>query len=137
MATLRFPIQTNRINRLNSTKGYLNNIEVVAVGAFFGVTVITSPIVNIISFSKAKISDENTQSICNVVFNCNTSITAWEARATNETITPIYGAGLLVGSGTALTANTTTSFDVDYSELTQGDRVYTISIYVQYDGSWY
>lgn len=127
----------DRVNRQNLTPQSNNNIYPVLLDEFFGISMSNSPLVNILSFTKNKISDEIGHTTCDVIFNCDGTISQWEARATNETILPQYGAGLLVGSGSGFSPNQQYSFNVDYSELTQGDREYKITIYVQVEGVWY
>jgi uncharacterized repeat protein (TIGR02543 family) len=97
----------------------------------------TSPHIENLQYSTTKISDELNKDSCSVSFTCSQSIDTWEARATNETVTPENRNGLIVGSGTTLSANTTASFVVDDEELTQGDRIYTIRVYVEKGGVWY
>ena len=91
----------------------------------------------IISNSNNKISDEPGVDTCIVTFKTNTNATQWVARATNETQNPANGVGIIVGSGGTLNAETNQVFNVDYNELTDGDRVYTITIYVNVGGVWY
>lgn len=91
----------------------------------------------IISNSNNKISDEPGVDTCVVTFKTNTNATQWVARATNKTQTPANGVGIIVGSGGTLNAETNQIFNVDYNELTDGDRVYTITIYVNVGGVWY
>jgi len=56
------------------------------------------PTINISSYTKSKISSKTDMDKSVVTFYCDSPISEWEARATNETITPQYNAGLLVGS---------------------------------------
>ena len=133
----RFPnFNNNRSKRGLMTRSSYKNTYIITQKEFFGVVLVT-PEISISNVSMYKISDEVGKNTCSVLFTCSAYVSQWEARATNETITPEYGAGLLIGSGTNVNPDTETSFDVDYSELTQGDRVYTIRIYVQVEGSWY
>lgn len=91
--------------------------------------VVPPPVLTIDTFSLSKISDEIGKNTCSVTFSTDRDILSWEARATNETQTPAQGVGVVVGSGGSVSAGGTGSFDVDYTELTDGDRVYTISVY--------
>jgi hypothetical protein len=77
------------------------------------------------SYTRSKISDEPGMTISTVIFQSSQNLTQWEARADGSGA----GQGLLVGSGGAVSANTDISFDVDYSELTSGDKIYRINIY--------
>jgi hypothetical protein len=91
------------------------------------------PTISIVSYTKNVISDEVGATSSNVTFKSDQILQAWEARANGNG----HGAGLLVGSGGALTANTNVSFDVDYTELTGGDGNYTINVYGQNEsGAW-
>lgn len=66
------------------------------------------------------------------------SCTAWEARATNESVMAENRNGAIVGSGGSVAMNGTVLVDVDYTELLEGDRTYTIRLYVQSEGgAWY
>lgn len=96
-----------------------------------------TPIISVNSYSRTKISDETGYTTCSVTFQCSSAATQWEARATIDSQTPAPGVGILVGSGSSINANTDTTFDVDYTELTSGDRVYQITVYCYVDGTWY
>jgi len=86
----------------------------------------------------SKISDETGKDSCEVKFQCDKDFDEWEARATTSAQTPGQGVGLLVGSGDAgYSADTDVTFYVDDEELTSGDVLYTITIFVKKDGSWY
>lgn len=85
------------------------------------------PIITIKSYTKPKISDEIDMTKSTAVFSINQDILQWEARADGSGL----GQGLLVGSGGAILANTDITFDIDYTELTQGDKTYRINIYAQ------
>jgi len=87
--------------------------------------IITKPTINIISYTLDKISDEVGYQTSVVTFQSNQDLIEWEARADGTG----HGSGLLVGSGTNITANTDVIFDVDYTELTQGDKTYQINVY--------
>ena len=96
-----------------------------------------TPKITIVSYTLSKISDETEYNKCVVVFKSDVNTTQWEARATTELQTPAQGVGLLVGDGTSVSANTDINFDVDYTELTNGDRTYQITAYAQVGGVWY
>lgn len=60
-----------------------------------------------------------------VTFISDVDLAEWEARADGAGV----GQGLLVGSGTTLTAGQIATFEVSYWELTSGDKIYRINIY--------
>lgn len=90
------------------------------------------PTINIITHSKDKISDESGFTVCSVTFQSNVSLLEWEARAGGTG----NGTGILVGSGSTESANTNITFDVDYTELTDGDKDYTIYVYGRNADGW-
>lgn len=94
------------------------------------------PTITVSEYTKTTISDETGHTTCAVTFQCDQAATQWEARATKG-VTPGAGVGLLVGSGNAISADTDVEFDVDYTELTQGDGVYQITVYCYVGGAWY
>ena len=95
--------------------------------------IITKPTINIISYTLDKISDEVGYQTSTVTFQSDQDLVEWEARADGTG----HGSGLLVGSGGSVTANTDVTFDVDYTELTQGDKTYQINVYGKNsDGIW-
>ena len=125
-----------RISRRDCTKG--EPFAELSLKLFYNIVSITgNPIINIISTSKEVISDEVSVTSSQIVFSCDQAIESWEARATIDGVTPGVGVGFLVGSGGAISASQSISFDVDYTELTQGDVFYTITVYVQIAGVWY
>ena len=83
------------------------------------------PEINITNYTKSVISDEVGYQTSTVTFQSNQDLVEWEARADGTG----HGTGTLVGSGTTETADTNITFDVDYDELTGGDKVYQINVY--------
>lgn len=74
---------------------------------------------------------------CVCTFQSNLALQQWEARATKSGVTPARGVGLLVESGGNLAANTNATIYVENEELTDGDGLYTITVYGQsVDGVW-
>ena len=71
---------------------------------------------------------------CVCTFSSDLALSQWEARATKAGVTPARGVGLLVESGGALAANTNATVYVENEELTNGDGVYTITVYGQSTG---
>jgi len=71
---------------------------------------------------------------CVCTFTSDLALSQWEARATKAGVTPARGVGLLVESGGALAANTNATIYVENEELTNGDGVYTITVYGQSTG---
>lgn len=93
----------------------------------------TPPTINILSYSATRISDESGKTTCTIAFSANMDILEWEARAGGTG----QGLGLLVGSGNStVTAGSSVNFDVDYSELTNGDGDYRINVYGRSAGGW-
>lgn len=95
------------------------------------------PTLTINSHTKDKISDETNMTTCEVSFSTNIAIDSWEARATDESQTPGIGVGTVVGSGSSVSAGGSANFDVVYSELVNGDRMYKITVYANIGGVWY
>jgi len=88
----------------------------------------SNPIINIISRSVPVISRKEGSNSCTIVFTSDQNLTEWEARADGTG----PGTGLLVGSGTSLTAETEQSFYVDSTELdteTYINKTYRINVY--------
>jgi hypothetical protein len=96
-----------------------------------GVTPI--PVVTLQSESLLVISDEIGFITSLVTFRADQNCDQWEARAGG---TGVVGSGLLVGSGGSILANADTQFNVDYTELTNGDKVYTIDVFAHTSGGW-
>lgn len=95
------------------------------------------PIVTITGKTKDIISDETGHTQCICTFTVDKDVYQWEARAVSGREEPKRGDGKLVETGLNLKANETGQVIVDYWELTQGDGLYTISIYAQdFDGNW-
>lgn len=95
------------------------------------------PTITIGTPSRTKISAISGYNQATVTFQSDTALAEWEARATTADQTPGHGVGLLVESGSTLEANADATVYVDYSELTNGDQEYTISIFGKTaDGRW-
>ena len=91
------------------------------------------PVITLQSETKLKISDETGFTMSTVTFRADQDCDQWEARADGS---GTVGSGLLVGSGGAITANSDVQFDVDYTELTNGDKVYVIDVFAHTSGGW-
>lgn len=113
-----------------------SNIQYITNKHFFKIQTF-APIVTLIGFTREKISDETGMNTSVVTFSVDNPVNNWKALATTEVQTPSSTVGELVGSGATLSAFTPVNFNVDYNELASGDRVYTITIYVQVEGVWY
>lgn len=87
------------------------------------------PVLTVGTPSRSIISDETGYDQCVCTFTSDTDLSEWEARATKSGTNPARGVGLLVESGTTLTAGVTATIYVDDEELTQGDGEYTITVY--------
>jgi hypothetical protein len=85
-----------------------------------------TPAITITKYSRGKIGKVDGVNRCSVEFYSDTDLYKWEARANGNSG---HGKGLLVGDGNSLKALETGAFDVDYDELTLGDKEYTISVY--------
>jgi hypothetical protein len=113
-------VYTYRV-RVSNPDGYLET----ATRTFTLTSSSAPPAITITNYTKSKISDEAGHTTCTVTFQSDQALAEWEARADGNG----HGSGLLVGSGGAANANTDVQFDVDYTELTQGDKVYRINVY--------
>lgn len=78
---------------------------------------------------KTRISDEAGHDACICTFTADQDLSAWEARATRDGVTPARGVGLLVESGGSLAAGEAGTVSVLDEELTGGDGLYTITVY--------
>ena len=78
---------------------------------------------------KTRISDEAGHDTCICTFTADQDLSAWEARATRDGVTPARGVGLLVESGGSLAAGEAGTVLVQDEELTGGDGLYTITVY--------
>lgn len=94
----------------------------------------TPPTITVGTPSRTIISDEDGYDQCVCTFQSDMDLQAWEARATKSGTTPARGVGLLVESGTTLSADTDATIYVDNEELTNGDGEYTITVYGQSTG---
>lgn len=82
--------------------------------------------ITILEYSRSKLGKVTGTNKCTVTFKSDQPLIVWEARANGGTGA---GIGLLVGEGGALLADAIGAFDVDTSELTLGDKEYTIKVY--------
>ena len=94
----------------------------------------TPPVITLGTPTRTIISDESGYDQCRCTFTSDQNLQQWEARATKAGVTPARGVGLLVESGTTLSAGATGTVIVDNEELTQGDGEYTITVYGQSTG---
>lgn len=120
----------------------------------------TPPEVTIEDVTRTKISDEPGLDECQVTFTVDKDIKVWESRADGSA----HGEGLLVGGNKdtlfgfstqestvetgsegfgegeffeEIPADTEITYLIEDEELTKGDKVYTINIYVKdLDGTW-
>ena len=119
------------------TYTYNNITSNSTVYALFGAKEVKIPIITIGTPTKSKISDESGWDECLCTFTSDVDLSQWEARATFGGVTPAQGVGLLVESGSSLSANTEATISVLDTELTSGEGEYTISIYGKStDGVW-
>lgn len=95
------------------------------------------PVVNIVSQTVKKISDETGKSQCVCEFVVDQDSYKWESRALKGNENPKLGVGTLVESGGFLKKGEKSKVIIDYNELKSGDGLYTVSIYAQnLDGFW-
>ena len=103
----------------------------------YSVPVLDPPVITVGTPNTYAISDETGHDQCVCTFSSDLALSQWEARATKSGVTPARGVGLLVESGGALAANTNATLYIENEELTDGDGVYTITVYGQsIDGIW-
>lgn len=87
------------------------------------------PVITVGIPDKTRISDEAGHDACICTFTADQDLSAWEARATRDGVTPARGVGLLVESGGSLAAGEVGTVSVLDEELTGGDGLYTITVY--------
>lgn len=87
------------------------------------------PVITVGTQDKTRISDEAGHDACICTFTADQDLSAWEARATRDGVTPARGVGLLVESGGSLAAGEAGTVSVLDEELTGGDGLYTITVY--------
>ena len=93
-----------------------------------------APVLTLTNTPVSEISNVAGKNVSAASFVSDADLEQWEARAGAGTA---HGAGLLVGSGGELAANTAASFDVQNSELTDGEGTYKISVWGKgWDGYW-
>ena len=92
------------------------------------------PVITVGTPSVAVISSVSGHDQCVCTFQSDLALSQWEARATKAGVTPARGVGLLVESGGSLAANTNATVYIENEELTNGDGVYTITVYGQSTG---
>lgn len=134
--TLQFKVQITLDEPYTPTTYY--GYDITSIAADHAIVVTASgavpPTITVGTPSRTIISDETGYDQCVCTFQSNMALQAWEARATKEGTTPARGVGLLVESGGALAANTNATIYVENEELTNGDGVYTITVYGQSTG---
>lgn len=92
------------------------------------------PVITVGTPTVTTISSISGHDQCVCTFTSDLALSQWEARATKAGVTPARGVGLLVESGGALAANAAATIYVENEELTNGDGVYTITVYGQSTG---
>lgn len=96
-----------------------------------------APVITITGQSANRISAVSGKDYCQITFAASKDLAEWEARATASNEGRGRGSGLLVGSGTLLPAGEAGAFYVYASQLTNGDRTYTIAVYgCDEEGNW-
>ena len=109
----------------------------VFIDVYYQFTPKTYPTIMIGSQDIGKVSDEEGFTRCTVQFGTDQALDKWEARATPKGTTPARGVGILVHSGTTVSAGGYGVVYVDYNELTDGDSDYIITIYGHSSSSKY
>lgn len=95
------------------------------------------PKVTITSQDAYKISDETGHRQCKCLFHVDSDVYKWEVRVLKGDLEPELGAGNLIESGNFLKHDKSQEIVVEDTELSNGDGVYTISIYAQgLNGYW-
>lgn len=95
------------------------------------------PIITIIEKSANVLSNKTCCKVCNCSFIANQDILQWEVRALYGKESPNRGEGILIQKGNFLKANDLAIFQIVDTDLTNGDGIYTISIYAQnLKGNW-
>lgn len=89
------------------------------------------PVITVGTPNRNIISSVSGYDQCVCTFTSDLALQQWEARATKAGTTPARGVGLLVESGGSLAANTAATVYVENEELTNGDGLYTITVYGQ------
>ena len=95
--------------------------------------IVVLPNILILSYTRDRISAIIGVNSSHVVFQVDQNCDMWEARA--EGIGSV-GSGLLVGNGSRINANSDVAFDVDNTELTDGDKVYPIDVFAHNNAGW-
>jgi hypothetical protein len=86
---------------------------------------------------KHAIGSDPSNNTCGVKFTSSHPVEQWECRATKEGEISNVGVGLLIAQGGAVELDAKTNFDVTSMDLTYGDGVYKITVYVRYNSIWY
>ena len=96
-----------------------------------------APVLAITSQSANRISTVSGKDYCQITFTASKDLAEWVARADSTAAGGGRGSGLLVGSGTLLPAGESGAFYVYATQLTSGDRTYTIAVYgCDEEGNW-
>lgn len=113
--------------------GYIYIITAIAADHTIVVTASggNPPVITVGTPTVTAISSVSGHDQCICTFRSDLALSQWEARATKAGITPARGVGLLVESGGSLAANTNATIYVENEELTNGDGLYTITVYGQ------
>jgi hypothetical protein len=109
----------------------IGNVASLIANSFF--ELVGLPIITLQSESLLRISAISGVNDSHVIFRSSENCDQWEARADGS---GVVGSGLLVGSGGSIVANQDVSFDVDNTELTNGDKAYPIDIFGHSVAGW-
>lgn len=101
-------------------------------GIYIFGTLMSKPVINIITFSTSIISSVPGKDQCTVTFQSDQDLISWIAKADGSGHTT----GLTVGSGTTASANTDIQFVIDDEEFTSGDKNYIITVYGENSAGW-
>jgi hypothetical protein len=97
---------------------------------FFGIEITVTP-------TKSVIGADPSNNACGVKFTSTSRIDGWECRGTKVGEPSGIGAGLLVREGESVRLGAETVFDVMNTDLTLGDGLYKITVYVRLNDIWY
>jgi hypothetical protein len=122
---------SSRLTSADLIKKLLGGISQDVANEFF--EIVGAPIITLQSESLSKISAISGVNNSHVVFRSNEDCDQWEARADG---TGVVGSGLLVGNGGNITANQDIGFDVDNTELTNGDKIYPVDVFGHNASGW-
>lgn len=131
MHSLWRQIPSGRLRADNLIRKNISNGAEKIIQGFFEIAGI--PVIALQSESMIRISAISGMNDSQVIFRSNEDCDQWEARADGS---GVVGSGLLVGNGGNIIANQDVSFDVNNTELTNGDKSYPIDVFGHSTAGW-